>query len=246
MRRMEKRRIKACAFDLGNTLINDMRLAHDAIGDMADWLLKESVISSRQSFLDAYGRINHHTNRPFISHTFGEIDFFEKTFTELAVTAMSPEDALKKYRDILTDKIHPDTDISAALQLLKEKKIRIALLSNETARRVDAYLEKTDFRRFFDTIIVSESIGIEKPDPLIFQETLTRLNVASEETVMFGDNDIADGASKKLGIFFVLVTGYKNKDWAWEQGNPYQPDYVMEKITKNNMATFLDNICLCP
>lgn len=240
---IEKRQVTACAFDLGNTLINDTQLASDAIGDMGDWLLDASVIESRQSFLATYTRVNHNTNRPFISHTFGEIDFFEKTFKELAIRAVSPEEALRRYREILIEKIHPDMDIVSSLQLLKEKNIRIALLSNESVSRVDAYMEKTKLRHFFDTIIVSEDIGVEKPDLLIFQEALNRLNVAGEETVMFGDNDIADGAGKNLGIFFVLVAGYKNRDWAWEEGNSYQPDYIMEKITKKNMEAFLDTVC---
>jgi FMN phosphatase YigB (HAD superfamily) len=83
-------------------------------------------------------------------------------------------------------------------------------------------------------------MGIEKPDLRIFQEALNRLNLKGEEMVMFGDNEIADGASKKLGIFFVLVTGYMNKGWIWEKGNSYPPDYVMEKITKKNMEMFLN------
>ena len=241
---MEKRQVTACAFDLGNTLINDTQLAGDAIGEMGDWLLDTSAIESRQPFLATYARINQDTNRPFISHTFGEIDFFEKTFKELAITAVTPEEALKKYREIVTTKIHPDKDVEEAFRLLKQKNIRLALLSNESVSRVDAYMEKTKLRHFFDTIIVSEDIGVEKPDLLIFQEALNRLNVAGEETVMFGDNDIADGAGKNLGILFVLVTGYKNRDWAWEEGNSYQPDYIMKKITKKNMGAFLDTVCL--
>ena len=63
---IEKRRVNACAFDLGNTLINDTQLAGDAIGDVADWLLDISAIESRQPFLSTYARINHDTNRPFI------------------------------------------------------------------------------------------------------------------------------------------------------------------------------------
>lgn len=73
----------------------------------------------------------------------------------------------------------------------------------------------------------------------IFQEALNRLDVTGEEVVMFGDNDIADGACKQLGITFVLVTGYKNTAWFWEKGNPQKPDYIMEKITRRAVEEFL-------
>jgi hypothetical protein len=35
-----------------------------------------------------------------------------------------------------------------------------------------------------------------------------------------------------------------NKNWIWEKGNPYQSDYIMEKITQKDMAAFLNTIPL--
>jgi putative hydrolase of the HAD superfamily len=244
MRPIEKKQIKACAFDLGNTLINDTRLSKDAADDMGGWLFSHSFISSKETFLATFEKVNHGTVKPFISHTFGELDFFEQTFKALAVNTISAQAALEKYREILIKKIHPDPDIVATFQLLKQKNIRIALVSNERVSRVDAYMQKTNLRHFFDAIIVSEGIGIEKPDLRIFQEASKRLNLKGEEMVMFGDNQIADGASKNLGIFFVLVTGYMNKAWIWEEGNPYPPDYIMEKVTPKDMTAFLNKVAL--
>ena len=238
----EKRKINACAFDLGNTLINDTQLTLDALDGMANWLLERSLIESKPSFIVSYEKINYNTSRPFISHTFGEIDFFERTFNELEIYSISPEEALIKYREILLEKIRPDPEVVDTFKLLNKRGIQIALISNESVCRVEAYLKATGLKNCFDTIIVSEGVGIEKPDIRIFKEALNRLHTEANETVMFGDNDIADGACKKLGMFFVLVTGYKNKKWSWEKGNPYPPDYVMEKITPANMEAFLDAI----
>jgi HAD superfamily hydrolase (TIGR01549 family) len=224
---------------LGNTLVNDTKLFNDAAMDMGDWLLKNAHVQSKEAFLTTYTRINHGTKKPFISHTFGELEFFEKTFDELAVTTISAATSLKKYREILMEKILPDKDIMDAFRLIKERNMRIALMSNESSCRVDEYLEKTKLAPFFDAIIVSERIGVEKPDPRFFEKALHQLNIEGDQMVMFGDNEIADGAGKQLGIFFVLVTAYKNKDWIWEDGNPYQPDHVLEKITQKDMAKFL-------
>ena len=127
---IRKRPIKACAFDLGNTLINDTQLAKTATVDMGQWLFNKSLIQSRESFIATFESVNHSTDKPFISHTFGELEFFEETFEKLAINAISAQDALKKYRAILMQKIEPDKDIVAALQLLKEQNMRLALLSN--------------------------------------------------------------------------------------------------------------------
>jgi HAD superfamily hydrolase (TIGR01549 family) len=231
--------VNVFGFDLGNTLVNDTKLFNDAAMDMGDWLLKNAHVQSKEAFLTTYTRINHGTKKPFISHTFGELEFFEKTFDELAVTTISAATSLKKYREILMEKILPDKDIMDAFRLIKERNMRIALMSNESSCRVDAYLEKTKLAPFFDAIIVSERIGVEKPDPRFFEKALHQLNIEGDQMVMFGDNEVADGAGKQLGIFFVLVTAYKNKDWIWEDGNPYQPDHVLEKITQKDMAKFL-------
>ena len=211
----EKRCVKACVFDFGNTLINDTELTKISVADMGQWMLNQSLFPSVAAFVGAYMRINHETETPMISHTFGEIDFFEKTFQELSINGISANDALMKYREILNEKIGPDNDVVDTFSLLKDKNLRIALLSNERVCRVDSYMEKTNIGHFFDAIIVSENMGIEKPDPRIFQETLNRLSIEADEMVMFGDNLISDGACKKLGIFFVLVTAYMNKNWIW-------------------------------
>jgi HAD superfamily hydrolase (TIGR01549 family) len=234
-----KRTIRACVFDLGNTLINDSLLSRNAAEEMSRWLQARALIDSPEDFLTTFRRINYGTNKPFISHTFGEAEFFQKTFAELEVKAISAEEALKTYRDLLMARIEPDPGIAETFSFLRDKGIRIALLSNERAIRVDSYLEKTKLGSFFDTIVVSESIGVEKPDRRIFQEVLTRLDIRGDEAAMFGDNQIADGAGKALGFLFVLVTAYLNHDWVWEEGQPYPPDHVMGKITAAEMAEFL-------
>jgi len=234
--------VKVIGFDLGNTLINDTKLSKDTITDMSGWLFENAHVPSKEVFLSTYTRINYGTKKPFISHTFGELEFFKKTFGEMAVTTISAEMSLKKYRQILMEKIQPDKDIVDAFRLIKEREMRIALMSNERSCRVEAYLEKTNLAPYFDAIIVSERIGVEKPDLGFFEEALHQLNIKGDQMVMFGDNEVADGACKQLGILFVLVTAYKHKDWIWEDGNPYQPDHVIEKITKKDMAKFLQAI----
>ena len=234
--------VKVFGFDLGNTLINDTKLSKDAALEMGDWLFENAHVPSKEAFLATYTSINHGTKKPFISHTFGELDFFEKTFDELSVTTISASASLKKYRQVLMEKIQPDKDIVNAFQLIKERNIRIALMSNERSCRVEAYLEKTNLAPFFDAIIVSERIGVEKPDLGFFQKALHQLNIEGDQMVMFGDNEVADGACKQLGISFTLVTAYKDRGWIWEDGNPYQPDHVIDKITKKNMAKFLQMV----
>jgi HAD superfamily hydrolase (TIGR01549 family) len=237
-----KRTFRACVFDLGNTLINDSLVAKGAVEEMSRWLLDRKRIDSREGFIAAYERIHFGTRKPFISHTFGEEEFFQKTFDELGVQAISAAEALKIYRNLVLTRTELDPGIVETFRFLRERGIRVALLSNERTVRVDAFLEKTGLGPWFDAIVVSESLGIEKPDPRIFAEALTRLQIRAEEAAMFGDNRITDGAAKALGFLFVLVTAHLNPDWAWDEGPLHRPDHVMERITPADMAAFLSRM----
>ena len=123
-----KKPVMGCAFDLGNTLINDTRLTTESVKDMSRWLFDQSLISSREDFIDTYMRVNRQTEKPFISHTFGEMEFFETAFRRLSINKIPASDALEKYREMLMNRILPDQDIVEAFEFLKQKKIKEYLL----------------------------------------------------------------------------------------------------------------------
>jgi HAD superfamily hydrolase (TIGR01509 family) len=232
--------LKACAFDLGNTLITDTRLLEEVIKSMESWLRQNGHLTPHRSFTDIYMRINRQTNTPFISHTFGELCFFEQTFREIELTSITPEQGLREYRRILVSKMQLEPDVREALTVLRERGLKTALLTNESSQRVQALFEHTNSRDLFDEVVISEEVGYEKPDPRFFQEALNRLGIEAADLVMFGDNEIADGGCKELGILFVLVTALKKPGWGWEQGTAHQPDYRIERIDVDSIDRFID------
>lgn len=133
-----------------------------------------------------------------------------------------------------------DNDVIEAFNFLRGKGIKIALLTNERVDKIEAFIRKTGLVNSLNSVVISEQVGMEKPNPAIFTEVSKRLGVKCEEIVMFGDNEIADGGAKRLGMKFVLVTAYKNPEWQWESGSTIQPDYVMEKVNKKEMEKCLE------
>lgn len=232
--------IKGCAFDVGNTLINDTRLVQDTLENTADWLKRKGIIKQKKPFITTYNKINKFTFQPFISHTFGEEEFFQRTFEELGIKNISCKEVLQEYRRVLVNRTKPDNDVIEAFNFLRGKGIKIALLTNETVDRIEAFIRKTGLVNLLDSVVISEQVGMEKPNPAIFTKVSKRLGVKCEEIVMFGDNEIADGGAKRVGMKFVLVTTYKNPEWQWESGSTIQPDYVMEKVKKKEMENCLE------
>ncbi len=59
-------------------------------------------------------------------------------------------------------------------------------------------LEALRIRHLFDCIVLSEEVGIEKPDPRIFHHAASLLEVAPERSLHVGDSyeaDVVDGRS---------------------------------------------------
>ena len=236
--------LKVCAFDLGHTLINDSLVTKDSIRATARWLINRGISVPEQQFLSTYLEANKSTKRPFYSHTYGELEYFQTTFDVLSINrdSVSPKAALTKYRQILMENMVLDSEVLAGLKYAKSNGFRMAIVSNERTERVKVTVEKFGLDQIFDTVVVSEEVGSAKPELKIFRETLQRLGVAGDEVIMFGDNPTADGACKQLGMFFVLVTVYKNMYSDCAETLSPAPDYTIEKITESSMQTFLDSI----
>lgn len=67
-----------------------------------------------------------------------------------------------------------------------------------------------------DGFVVSEEIGVRKPEKEIFTEFLERRDVEGKDCVYFGNNIPRDSACKKVGMDFVLVEQFKVFGENWE------------------------------
>ncbi len=60
----------------------------------------------------------------------------------------------------------------------------------------------------YNGFVVSEEVGVEKPDKEIFQAFLEKRKEHSEKFVYFGNNVVRDKAAQDVGMNFVWVRGY--------------------------------------
>lgn len=66
-------------------------------------------------------------------------------------------------------------------------------------------LENSGILNYFDDILCSEEVGVNKPDPLVFKKALERTKAKSIESMMIGDDFNADVlGAEKCGIRGVL------------------------------------------
>jgi HAD superfamily hydrolase (TIGR01509 family) len=92
-----------------------------------------------------------------------------------------------------------------SLARLRAAGFRLGVVSNSDGRAEQA-LEAAGLRALFDVVIDSAVVGIEKPDPRIFQAALEALGVAPEETLYIGDLYEVDVlGARAAGIEAVLL-----------------------------------------
>jgi HAD superfamily hydrolase (TIGR01549 family) len=93
------------------------------------------------------------------------------------------------------------------LEFLKNSKIKIGLLTDFQTEYQYKKLEKLGILEFFDVIVTSEEVGIEKPSTKGFQYCLNRLGETSDKVIMIGDSLERDiKGAKDTGIYPILFS----------------------------------------
>ncbi|XP_076436843.1 haloacid dehalogenase-like hydrolase domain-containing protein 3 [Babylonia areolata] len=101
-----------------------------------------------------------------------------------------------------------------ALEDLQNFDVKIGVISNFD-HRLYKVLADLDLRKYFDFILPSYVVGVEKPNRLIFQRALEDGKVLAEEAVHFGDSVEKDfiGARNAGMMAYLLETSGINHDF---------------------------------
>ena len=92
-----------------------------------------------------------------------------------------------------------------ALSRLQDAGVRLAVVSNSDGR-VEEALSAAGLLRYFDVVIDSALVGVEKPDPRIFQAALNALGVLPEEALYVGDlYEVDIVGARAVGMEAVLL-----------------------------------------
>ena len=86
---------------------------------------------------------------------------------------------------------------AAALLPRVRQRARVGIVSNNILDEQQQKLRHCGLDRHIDVLVVSEEVGVLKPDPRIFEVALDRLAVAAPEAVMIGDSWTADIAGAR-------------------------------------------------
>lgn len=91
------------------------------------------------------------------------------------------------------------------LERLRAAGCRLGVISNSDGRAEEG-LEAAGLRRFFEVVIDSQLVGIEKPDPRIFEAALRRMALAPTDAIYVGDiYEVDVVGARRAGMDVVLL-----------------------------------------
>jgi putative hydrolase of the HAD superfamily len=120
------------------------------------------------------------------------------------------------------------------LWALKARGFRTAVVTNNLASEQRSKLAVCGLTGHVDALVTSEEVGVQKPDPRIFQVALDRLGVTAGEAVMVGDawaTDVEGARAAGVRPIWLNRFGVRSPDAAVEEIRSLEPvEYVMAII----------------
>ncbi len=114
-----------------------------------------------------------------------------------------PHNWTESFKSTMIEAICIHSEMYDLVDTLKDQKIPIALLSN-IDERLARFIREFGLYQPFDPCLLSYEIGIEKPDPKVYELLLSTLNLPAQEVVFIDDLAENVEAAKTIGIDAIL------------------------------------------
>ena len=192
--------IKAIVFDIDGTLVDHLGAQRAGLEKLYR-TLEEAQRVSVDEFVAIWQQ---ESDRYWERYQTGKITFVQQrllrvkaVLSHLGVGA-SDETAMRIFRMYLAEyegswKLYDD--VLPCLDSLNA--YRLAVISNGDSGQHRRKLERMGIASRFDSVVISGDLGVSKPDPGIFEQSLRELGVPAEEAVYVGNDLESDALGAK-------------------------------------------------
>lgn len=116
------------------------------------------------------------------------------------------------YRNLYRPQIKPINGLIKLLDELKANCIPCAAASNSPAGNVDLVLDELHIREFFSSVICSDDVKNGKPDPEVFLNAASNLQILPYRCIVFEDSAQGFEAAIRAGMICIAITSGSNKE----------------------------------
>jgi len=184
-------------FDLDHTIWDFDKNAEETLHELyGAYQLKDLGLHSADLFIETYTRNNHQL---WADYHLGKVTKqhlremrFKKTFIDLGVEPhLMPTAFEDDYVRICPTKTNLFPGAHETLTYLSAK-YPLYLISNGFKESQDTKINTTGIGKYFQHMVISELVGVNKPDKAIFQHALDVAGAIKETSLMIGDSLEAD------------------------------------------------------
>ncbi len=139
-------------------------------------------------------------------------DFWQVTEDSLdkSLKAFSIDNSMRNELLNLYKILSPYEEVPVVLKTLKEKKFKLAILSNGTPALLKELIKSNNLNNIFDDIFSIEQVGIYKPDSKVYDIPIQKYNIEKNEVAFLSANtwDVSGGGN--YGYNAIWVNRNKN------------------------------------
>lgn len=217
--------IKHIFFDLDHTIWDFDRNAEETLTELyVQYRLESLGLRSSREFIDTYTENN---QLLWAEYHLGKItketlrsERFSKTFIQLGI---QPSHIPSQFEDDYVRLTPTRTNLfegSEKVLTYLQKKYTLHIISNGFKESTLTKMDKSGLNPYFSNVIISEDVGVNKPNKAIFEYALRLASAQKEESIMIGDSLEADirGAQDygMKAIYFNPMNKEKPEDVVWQ------------------------------
>jgi 2-haloacid dehalogenase len=194
---------KAVFFDADDTLFDYPRAERAALRAC---LREFRVRVGLAIFLDSYRRHNLEMWRAFergeTDQATLRVERFRRVAAELGIPGLPLDRVSAFYLETLSGQPHLYPGALTTIRSLA-KRYPLALITNGIALVQHRRFAASPITRYFQAVVISEEVGVAKPDPRIFDSALAKIGVEAGEVLFVGDSVTSDmAAARNAGMDF--------------------------------------------
>ena len=227
-------RYKDLFIDFDDTLYDTHGNAVIALSETFEAFHLERYFAEPQTFYDAYWTANIDLWTQYakgeITRDYLIVERFRRPLSVgkgLEVTKELCLEISDKFLDFCASKPGVIDGAHELMDYLRQKSYRIHICSNGFHEVQYKKLDACGLRNYFDTIILSEDAGVNKPSPLYFDYALKVSGASRETTLMIGDNLQSD----ILGALNAGLDAMLFNRWAIDDKDiPQKPTFIVNRL----------------
>ena len=150
-------------------------------------------------------------------------DSLDKSMRVFNIDISMKSELLNLYKILSTFKEVPNT-----LKILKDKKFKLAILSNGTPALLNELVKSNNLENLFDDLFSVQDVKIYKPSPLIYDIPIKKYGIEKDEVAFLSANtwDVSGGGNYGYNSIWV------NRSSGIFDNLDYKPKYEIDDLNK--------------